>query len=366
MIQDAAVRRRSRPAVVNERIAQREIVEVSPVVQREREQFEIRPVVQRVQEVVQQPDTFQDTQFPREIRELRDTRPEPALLPHQPTVTTLPPIREYVTMRPYVRERVVRHVVEDIQPVIDREIRATTHLRATKPIYEHVVESPRVVGASATLPPIAAMPASTATQPLASTGGLVGGAGGVGGGPGYRTVQEETGFQQQQQQPLAGSQQYAGGAGGYQTSAMPETGYASTQGYQQGYGGQQEWQQSPYETSGGYMQQQQPSTWSQGQQRSPYDQYYSAGAGGGYSRPPVGQPSRYVPEQQQAYGRSGQQQMSRGYVSPSYGTSTYPSSYYGGSSGMGMGMPQTQAMGQTAYMQPPQKKGLSSLWKKRY
>jgi len=141
-----------RAPVVREVIHPLEKHEVSPVIYREREKTEIRQVEQPIYETIQKPTIVREASLPAETRPVVqaqmgdfDLRYKEGMQQYQPSVTYAPVEREVVTKAPVVIETIRKHVKEEIQPVIYREVLQQEVIRETKPIYEKIVEAPSLV-----------------------------------------------------------------------------------------------------------------------------------------------------------------------------------------------------------------------------
>lgn len=227
--------------IVNEHLLPQETVFVQPIIDRQRVVEEIQPVFQRSHEVLQTQQEIQ-VQLPSERRELLPETPAvvPMWRPTSGIRDTRPVQREYVVQNPVVRETLIRKVVEEIQPVIDRDLIQTTVVRQLQPIYEQVYENriyhePRYV----TAPPQTAMAAGLPSAVGAASFQQGGGSGDYGpaswmqpqtlgggfqGGPWSQAMPEQQGQWSTQAQPtgsyaygnqFAGSQSWGGGAGAY-------------------------------------------------------------------------------------------------------------------------------------------------------
>jgi len=137
-----------KPAVVHEVYKTEEVVQIQPIIEREREQLDVYEVVQPMRE-----------------REVIATEVREAVLPAQTravvvednsaflTARSVPgefSTREVVATRsqvvenaPIVHETIVHKVIEEVQPVIYKEIDRPVLIKETLPIYEKIVEAPR-------------------------------------------------------------------------------------------------------------------------------------------------------------------------------------------------------------------------------
>jgi hypothetical protein len=93
---------------------------------------------------------------------------------YQPSVSYAPVEREVVQKPPVVIETIRKHIKEEIQPVVYREVLQQELIRETKPIYEKIVEAPSLVRVQAQ--PVYEMrtlqeslPQVTTTAPIGTT-----------------------------------------------------------------------------------------------------------------------------------------------------------------------------------------------------
>jgi len=163
----AEVERVEKAPVVQEVIKPGVREEIQPVIHREREQTEIREQVQPIFEKSVAPTVVEERQLAPEIKpEVRlGSMPVIAEGPRSSTLIEAEQ-RQTVVKAPIVEETVHKRIVEEVQPVIHREVVAPVVVHETKPIYEKVVEAPVVT--YTTLPPqYVATPVNQA--PMATT-----------------------------------------------------------------------------------------------------------------------------------------------------------------------------------------------------
>jgi len=136
---------RERPAVIHENIRREEVEEIQPVIHRERETTELRQLTQPIYEQAVRPIQIHEQVLAAEQR--------PAVI-GAAAVTQAAPVstsvfagveRKVVEKPAMVVETVKRHIIEEVQPVIYKEIHEPHIIRVTKPIYERIVETPLVV-----------------------------------------------------------------------------------------------------------------------------------------------------------------------------------------------------------------------------
>jgi len=141
---------REKDTVVQEREDVHERVEVQPEIQREVEETEVRQVVQPVLDK-QQVRTEETTSLPAQHREQIaktdanvSAKYEAQAGQFQSSSETGAITGETVVHAPKIQELHKKHVITEIQPVIQREIDHVHTVRATQPISEHIVESAKV------------------------------------------------------------------------------------------------------------------------------------------------------------------------------------------------------------------------------
>ncbi|PRP89309.1 cell division protein [Planoprotostelium fungivorum] len=131
--------------VVREHIHPVEKEEIQPVIHREREQLEVKQVTQKLHETTIEPTLIEKGQLPAEYREAVIEKaaplPENVILPSRDVDATL---RTQVVHQPIVNEIVKKTVIEEIQPVLEKDIIAPTIIQETQPIYEKIIEAPIV------------------------------------------------------------------------------------------------------------------------------------------------------------------------------------------------------------------------------
>jgi len=137
------------PDVVQETIHPHEHEVVQPVVHRERVQTEIKQVTQPIHEREVLPTTHEQKILPAQYKETVLGQPAGTSLspkPEIPSQTTIAEPEKHVMYKdPLVKETLRQHTVEQVQPVIYRDVEQHHVIQTEQPIYERVVEAPRVV-----------------------------------------------------------------------------------------------------------------------------------------------------------------------------------------------------------------------------
>jgi len=152
------------PAVVKETIRERELEEVQPILHREVEQ----PIIKKVTAPMSETRNIAEEQiYVRAAPEFREISAG-GLLPEQQALLAqreLPESQRFVTrenvvLPTKVQEVVKEKIIEEVQPVIYREVNVPRTIHVEKDIYEKQVLPPRVVHE--------VRPMGTFTAPLAS------------------------------------------------------------------------------------------------------------------------------------------------------------------------------------------------------
>ncbi|PRP78254.1 hypothetical protein PROFUN_13864 [Planoprotostelium fungivorum] len=131
--------------VIQERIHPVEKEEIQPIIYREREQLDVKQVTQMLHETQIEPTIIQQRELPAERREAIIERGAPI----QENII-LPTVQRDATLRtqqihaPIVEEIIKKTVIEEVQPVLERDVFVPTIIQNTQPIYEKIVEAPTV------------------------------------------------------------------------------------------------------------------------------------------------------------------------------------------------------------------------------
>jgi len=151
---------REKGAVIKEHIHPKEREEIQPVIHREREKTEYVEVTKPIHEKNVMPTQFEEKTLPAETRptvyqgesEQFKQNYKLATERYKPSVEVAPTEREVVEKTPIIKEHITRKVIEEIQPVIYREVTEPHIILETRPIYEKVVEGPTLVEKGEMLP----------------------------------------------------------------------------------------------------------------------------------------------------------------------------------------------------------------------
>jgi hypothetical protein len=139
----APVERHELPTVVKETILPSERVEVQPVVHRDIEQTEVHEVLQPMKEREIAATNVVHTTLPAEVMPEvhRGTMPvmPRAILPES---FVAPVAREQFEKAPIIEETIHKKIIEEVQPVLYKEVVQPVVIEQVQPIYERVVEAP--------------------------------------------------------------------------------------------------------------------------------------------------------------------------------------------------------------------------------
>eukprot|EP01119_Soliformovum_irregulare_P006854 TRINITY_DN19271_c0_g1_i1.p1 TRINITY_DN19271_c0_g1~~TRINITY_DN19271_c0_g1_i1.p1 ORF type:complete len:214 (-),score=84.33 TRINITY_DN19271_c0_g1_i1:183-824(-) len=146
------VETKERATVVHEVVHKTEKIEVQPVIERERETLEVQEIIQPLHErevlptevkygVLPQVNTADVVESDAAYRQQHD---EFVNKFHSSTLVE-PTIRSTTELTPIVHEIIKPKIIEEIQPVLEREVEKTTIIKETLPIHERIVEAPVTV-----------------------------------------------------------------------------------------------------------------------------------------------------------------------------------------------------------------------------
>jgi len=137
--------------VVQENLRERQEVHITPIVDREREETIVKQTIQPVVDRVQAETVHHHTQAEGIARETSEELSADYAQKYQSQREivsggrTVERINEGVVENaPVIKERVNTHVIEEIQPVIERTIDETHVVHTAQPIYEHHTAAPIV------------------------------------------------------------------------------------------------------------------------------------------------------------------------------------------------------------------------------
>jgi hypothetical protein len=143
--------KKERPAVIQETVLPEERIEIQPIIHREREQLEVHQVVQPMRERDIVATEVRTHVLPAETRqEVRESdvdfqrKYQDELLKYKSGLNIQPVKHERFEKTPIVEEVIKKKVIEEIQPIIYRETIKPVIIQETLPIYEKIVEAPRM------------------------------------------------------------------------------------------------------------------------------------------------------------------------------------------------------------------------------
>jgi len=144
------VEHREKGAVIREHIHPKEREEIQPIIHREREKTELVQVAKPIMERDVRPTMVEEKTLPAETRptvfqgeseEFKRMYREKSER-YKSTTEFSPVEKEVIEKPPIIKEHVTRKIIEEIQPVVYREITEPHIIREVKPIYEKVIEGP--------------------------------------------------------------------------------------------------------------------------------------------------------------------------------------------------------------------------------
>ncbi|KAJ3184883.1 hypothetical protein HDU85_001565 [Gaertneriomyces sp. JEL0708] len=136
--------------VVQETLREHRAVEVQPIIEREHEQTIVQQVVQPVRDhqAATHHHYAENAAITREVQDELSTDDARRYQQNLQSVHSGRKVENLeegvITNAPVIHEKVNTHVIEEVQPVIERTIDETHVVHTTQPIYEHHTASPRV------------------------------------------------------------------------------------------------------------------------------------------------------------------------------------------------------------------------------
>jgi len=152
-----------KPVVIHERIRKEEVEEIQPIIHREHERLEVHQILQPMVEQIVQPTVITERSLAAETRPLVNRGGYMGCVAPQGT-TDVQNFHKVVEKAPIFVDCERRKVLEEIQPVVYKEILQPTIIRETKDIYEKVIEAPLIF--TKTLPQQYIGKAQTQFEPL--------------------------------------------------------------------------------------------------------------------------------------------------------------------------------------------------------
>jgi len=134
-----------KPAVIHERIRKEEVEEIQPIIHRELERLEIHQVTQPMVEQIVQPTQIQERTLAAETRPIisKGVYTPSTAIPQG--TQDIQAFHKTVEKPAIIMETERRRVIEEIQPVIYKEILQPTIIRETREIFEKIIEAPIIL-----------------------------------------------------------------------------------------------------------------------------------------------------------------------------------------------------------------------------
>jgi len=149
--EQGALERKERPAVVHEKVIPFEREEIQPIIHRDREKTEIVQVEAPSYQTEVRPIMIHEAQLPAERKaDVRASTKESDLKyqefgqMYHSTTERAATQHKVIQRTPIIEEHVRKTVIEEVQPVIHKEVIEPHIIRENLPIYEKVVEAPTV------------------------------------------------------------------------------------------------------------------------------------------------------------------------------------------------------------------------------
>jgi len=141
---------KERPAILHEKIRKEEVEEIQPVIHRERERTEVHQVTQPIYEAETRPLSVHESVMPAETKEtVRESLSadfiEQYKVNDKSTSEFAGTERVKIEKPPIIIESEKRRIVEEVQPIIYKEIIEPHVYKTTLPIYEKIVEAPTII-----------------------------------------------------------------------------------------------------------------------------------------------------------------------------------------------------------------------------
>jgi len=132
-----------KPFVIHENIRREEVEEIQPIVEVEREKTEIRQIIQPLTDKEIKPVVYETRLLATEVL--------PTIQPAAVAVVDVVPestrtfettVRQVVEKKPIIQETEKWRIIEEVQPIIYREVIVPHIIRTSRPMREVVVEAP--------------------------------------------------------------------------------------------------------------------------------------------------------------------------------------------------------------------------------
>jgi hypothetical protein len=130
-----------RPAVFHEKLHAEQVEEIQPVIHREHQTTEVHQILQPMQQTLVQQPQYLQKELPVEIRETVAKGPTYVPAPVMPGSTEFVGTERMTIMKqPIIMETEKRQIIEEVQPVVYKEVIQPTIIKETQNIFEKVVE----------------------------------------------------------------------------------------------------------------------------------------------------------------------------------------------------------------------------------
>lgn len=141
----ADVERRAKPAaLVQENVHHKEELHVQDVLTRDVEKTEVHQITQPIHETAALPTQHHEKVLEaKHIEKNYDRGVAPMAVPSAHTSVDKTTVA--VEHAPVVQERVHKKIIEEVQPLVSRDVIQTHHVDVKQPIHEHIVEAPVVI-----------------------------------------------------------------------------------------------------------------------------------------------------------------------------------------------------------------------------
>jgi len=131
--------------VVQERIHPIQKEEIQPVIHREREQLDVKQITEMLHETKINPTLVEQRELAPEIKAPVVMRGAPIMPNTVAPSTTVDAVKSsQVIHAPIVEETIKKTIIEEVQPVLERDVISPTLIKEIKPIYEKIIEAPHV------------------------------------------------------------------------------------------------------------------------------------------------------------------------------------------------------------------------------
>jgi len=132
-----------KPYIIHESIRTEQVEEIQPIVEVEREKTEIRQIVQPLTDKEIKPVIVEQRTLPMEVLPTIQSASVPVVEAVQESTRTFETtVRQVVEKKPIIQETEKWRIIEEVQPIIYREVIIPHVRRVARPMHEVVVEAP--------------------------------------------------------------------------------------------------------------------------------------------------------------------------------------------------------------------------------